>query len=130
MKSLPAGFAGLNKPLYFILLCLLSVLLTMSGKSLLISEDLYFEYFGNQLSYDRITEIIALQKRWELLSYALVPLYYLAKIFLVAICIYTGTTITGIEVSYRKIFQAALFAEGIFLLPGIFRLCWFTFVQT
>jgi hypothetical protein len=41
-----------------------------------------------------------------------------------------GTTLAGIEVTYRKIFHTALFAESIFLLPGIFKLCWFSWVQT
>lgn len=119
----------LNKTLYFVFLCLLSIFITYAAKSLLISEDLYFRLFGDQLSYERVAEIIALNEKWEWVSYAIIPLYYLAKIFLVAVCIYIGSLLFGIDISFTKIFHAALLAEGIFLIPGIFRLGWFLFVQ-
>lgn len=124
------GVKTLDKTLYFVFLCLLSGVLTYAGKSLLITEELYFAFFGDQLSYERITEIIFLNRKWEWLSYAIIPFYYLTKIFLVAVCIYTGTMIVGIDISFKKIFQVALLAEGIFLIPPILKLCWFLFIQT
>jgi hypothetical protein len=130
MKSWLVGIGGVNKTLYFILLCLSSILLTYAGKTLLISEDLYFQFFGDQLSYERITQIISIQEKWEWTSYVFVPIYYVVKIFLVSICIYIGTTIIAIDISFTKICQMALLAEAVFLVPGIFKLCWFIFVQT
>lgn len=119
----------LNKTLYFVLLCLLSILITYAAKSLLITDDLYFRFFGDQLPYERVTEIISLNKKWEWASYAIIPFYYLAKIFLVATCIHIGSLLFGIDISFKGIFQTALLAEGIFLIPGIFRLGWFLFIQ-
>lgn len=130
MRSLLVGISGVNKTLYFTLLCLSSILLTYAGKTLLISEDLYFQFFGDQLSYERIDEIISFHEQWEWTSYVFVPIYYLIKIFLVGVCIYTGTIITAVELSFKKIFEMALLAEAIFILPGIFKLLWFIFVDT
>jgi hypothetical protein len=130
MKSLLVAVGGVNKTLYFILLCLSSIVLTYAGKTLLISEDLYFQFFGDQLSYERITQIISTQEKWEWTSYVFVPIYYVVKIFLVGICIYIGTIIIAIDISFKKIFQMALLAEAIFLIPGIFKLFWFIFIQT
>lgn len=121
---------GLNKVLYFIFLCLTSILINYASRALLITDDLYFKFFGDQLSYERITEIISLQSKWEWVSYAIVPLYYLIKIFLVGLCVYIGSVITGIDISFKKIFQIVLLAEGIFLIPNIIKLCWFAFIQT
>ena len=121
---------SLNKTLYFVFLCLLSTLITYAAKSLLITEDLYFQFFGDQLSYERIAEIIYLNEKWDWVSYAIIPAYYLIKIFLVGVCIYIGSLLIGIDISFKKIFQATLLAEGIFLIPGIFRLIWFLFIQT
>lgn len=130
MRSLLVRVSGVNKTLYFILVCLSSILLTYTGKTLLISEDLYFQFFGDQLSYERITEIMSLQEKWEWISYVLVPIYYVVKIFLIGICIYIGAIIIAIDISFKKIFQMALLAEAIFFIPSIFKLFWFVFVQT
>jgi hypothetical protein len=129
MRSLLVRVSGVNKTLYFILLCLSSILLTYTGKTALISENLYFQFFGDQLSYERITEIISIQEKWEWTSYILVPIYYVVKIFLVGICIYIGAIIIAIDLSFKKIFQTALLAEAIFLIPSIFKLFWFVFIQ-
>jgi len=130
MKSLLVSVGGVNITLYFILLCLSSILLTYAGKTLLISEDLYFQFFGDQLSYERITQIISMQEKWEWTSYVFVPVYYVVKIFLVSICIYIGAIIIAVDISFKKICQMALLAEAVFLVPGIFKLFWFIFVQT
>ena len=130
MKSLLVSVGGVNVTLYFILLCLSSILLTYAGKTFLISEDLYFQFFGDQLSYERITQIISIQEKWEWTSYVFVPVYYVVKIFLVSICIYIGAIIIAVDISFKKICQMALLAEAVFLVPGIFKLFWFIFVQT
>ena len=130
MKSLLVSVGGVNVTLYFILLCLLSILLTYAGKTFLISEDLYFQFFGDQLSYERIAQIISIQEKWEWTSYAFVPIYYVVKIFLISFCIYTGAMINAIDISFKKICQMALVAEAVFLVPGIFKLFWFIFVHT
>jgi hypothetical protein len=130
MKSFLVSVDGVIATLYFILLCLSSILLTYAGKTFLISEDLYFQFFGDQLSYERITQIISIQEKWEWTSYVFVPIYYVVKIFLVSICIYTGAIIIAIDISFKKICHMALLAEAVFLVPGIFKLFWFIFVQT
>ena len=108
MKPLLVRVGGVNVTLYFILLCLSSILLTYAGKTLLISEDLYFQFFGDQLSYERITQIISIQEKWEWTSYVFVPIYYVVKIFLVSICIYIGAIIIAVDISFKKICQMAL----------------------
>ena len=130
VPALLISYGGLNKVLYFIFLCLTSIAIDYASRTLLISDDLYFRFFGDQLTYERITEIIYLQNKWEWVSYVLVPLYYLIKIFLVGLCVYIGVVITGIDISFNKIFQIALLAEVIFLIPNIIKLCWFAFIQT
>lgn len=119
-----------DKTLYFVFLCLLSGVVTYAFKSLVITEDLYFTFFGDQLSYEQISEIIYTNRKWEWLSYAIIPFYYLVKIFLAGVCIYIGTIIAGTGISFKKIFQVALLAEGIFLVPAVLKLCWFIFIQT
>jgi hypothetical protein len=130
VAALLIGVRDLNKTLYFAFLCLLSIAITYSVRSLLITEDLYFELFRDQLSYERILEIIYINEKWEWLSYVVIPFYHLIKIFLAGGCIYVGSIIIGLDFSFKKIFHVALLAEAVFLIPGIFRLCWFIFIET
>jgi len=118
-----------DKTLFFVLLCAVSGVMTYAAQSLLITDDLYFSFFGDQLSYDRISEIINFSRKWQWLSYAVIPFYYLMKMFMVSTCIYTGTIIAGPEISFTRIFQVALLGESIFLIPLILKLCWFLWVQ-
>ena len=97
-----------DKTLFFVLLCAVSGVMTYAAQSLLITDDLYFSFFGDQLSYDRISEIINFSRKWQWLSYAVIPFYYLMKMFMVSTCIYTGTIIAGPEISFTRIFQVAL----------------------
>ena len=90
MRSFFVSLSGVNKALYFMFLCLSTIMVTYAGRTLLISDDLYFEFYGDQLSYERITEILHMVQKWEWASYMLIPVYYLVKVFLVGICIYIG----------------------------------------
>ncbi|HEX6223114.1 MAG TPA: hypothetical protein VFZ52_01810 [Chryseolinea sp.] len=130
MRSFFVSLSGVNKALYFLFLCLSTIMVTFAGRTLLISDDLYFEFYGDQLSYERITEIVYMIQKWEWASYVLIPVYYLVKVFLVGICIYIGAVVIAVDISFRKIFEMALVAEAIFLVPSTLKLLWFAFFQT
>lgn len=130
MRSFFVSLSGVNKALYFVFLCLSTILMTYAGRTLLISDDLYFEFYGDQLSYERIAEIVQMIQKWEWTSYVLIPIYYLVKIFLVGICVYIGAIVFAVDISFKKIFEMALVAEAIFLIPITLKLLWFVFFET
>lgn len=119
-----------DKPLYFGFLCLFTCALTFVSNSLLVTDDLILGFWSEHVSYERATEMLDLNRRWSWVSYAIIPVYYLLKMFLVSVCIYTGIVLADIDVSFRKVFQVALFAEAIFLVPVAIKLVWFGWVQT
>lgn len=99
-------------------------------ESILVSDDLIYEFLGNQLSHDRITEMLSEGENWKWLSYAVFPVYLSLKIFLILICLSVGSLIIGVEETLSKFFVAIINAEFIFLIPPLIKLLWFTVFQT
>ena len=105
-------------------------LLQISVKLMLISDDLVYDSLINQLSYERISEILAVGKKWEWLSYVLLPLLLFFKVLFVVICFSIGTLILGVHSTSKKLFEIGVSAEFIFLIPSVLKLLWFLFVNT
>lgn len=120
----------LDKPLFFILLCLIACTLTYISNSLLLSDEIILGFWSDQVSYENAIDMLTLSRRWAWVSYAIIPVYYLVKMFLVSVCIYTGTILADVDISFRKVFQVTLFAEAIFLVPVIVKIVWFVWFQT
>lgn len=110
----------------FVGLLALQLLLLFSIDYLLVSDDLYYVFF-NQLDTDRISSMIESGKKWKWLSYVLIPVFLIVKLFLVSICLSIGGLLTRVEDGFRQFFKAVVYAEFIFLTPVILKLIWFVF---
>lgn len=97
---------------------------------LLIYEDIYFNSFSEQLTYDQIKEIINQNKNWAWVSYIILPIITLIKITLVASCLSLGLFFVSNRFSFKATFSVALEAEFVFLLPILLRILWFAIFQT
>jgi hypothetical protein len=47
-----------------------------------------------------------------------------------ALVLLTGTIFWNIKVSFKKLFQIALIAEFLFIIPSLIKLVWFLFIET
>jgi len=119
-----------NKYLYFFVFTAVLLLISYANSKILISEDLIFDFYDEQLAYERIKELIEKGSRWQWIVYPVLPIYYLLKFFVVAICIYIGVLLAGYSVSFTKLFHVAMFSELIFLIVPIVKLIWFSIFFT
>lgn len=119
-----------NKAYYFLFYCFLSVTLIFLSNHILVTEDLYYSFFNEQMSFERISEFIAVSKRIEWVIYLIIPLYLLLKLFVVACCLSTGALLFGYNVNFSKFFYAALFADLVFIIAPILKLIWFGIIST
>jgi len=101
--------------------------LQFATETLLFSDDLIYDSLINQLSYERISELLNQGKKWKWLSYVFVPIVFLVKATFVATCLSIGGIFARVEESFAKFFSMAVNAEFIFLIPGIIKLLWFSF---
>jgi hypothetical protein len=114
----------------FFIYCLFLVAITYLVQSFLITSNVLHYSYGEQLSYERIEEMIAGQNKWSWLSYTLLPLIFLLKFFLVACCLLTGAIFLDVKLGFSKAFKAALLADVVFIVPMVLKIAWFMFVRT
>lgn len=119
-----------NFLILFIILCLLSSLITWASQWILISEDMYFNAFGEQLSDEKINELIRISKDWNWIIYVVIPFIYISKLFLVAVTLFVGAFLFRFNIGLKSLFKIVLQAEFIFLLPPIIKLLWLSLVST
>jgi hypothetical protein len=121
---------NLNSLRLFMLVCLAFAFIQFSTQLLLISDGLMIDSLIEQFNVDRIEEVIANSKKWQWLSYAVIPLMLLLKFTFVASCLGLGYYFTHNRFTFRSFFNAAIQAELVFLLPILLKMLWFLFIQT
>lgn len=116
-----------RKILLFILLSYL--LLIFLNNILLISDELFFNSLGEQLSYERIRDMIEITRQYRWIGYVSAPLLILLKLFFIAVVIYTGVILFDYKekISFKQIFRWVVLAEIIFVIAGWVKFAWFYF---
>lgn len=114
----------------FISFCLLSFLLLFASSFILLSDDIYYDTFGEQLSFERISEIVNLNNKWSWVIYIITPFLYLLKFYIVTILLLTGFFLLRLEVSQQSLIKIVLISEFVFLIPSLIKLLWFSLIQT
>jgi len=109
----------------YLYLVLLAAVLTYLFEDLVMSQELYFEHFGQQMSFERIEKMLDFKQEWQWLNYAVMPVIYLIKFTLISFWLLCGTVLFGYKVSFKQIFQLTIKAEFVWLVPYIITIIWF-----
>ncbi len=123
------GLKYYNLALYIILsgsLTLISYMFT----NILITYDIFYNTFQNQLDNTRIDELFNFQVKYAWVGYAFIPVWLLLKNFVIALCLQTGLILNNTKLKFGTTFRIAITAEFIFLLPQLIKLAWFLLVKT
>ncbi len=118
---------SVNKWLLVTVLCALSATLTYLSSSLLVNETLLAAFYGNQVSAERVHDLLLTQEKYAWLLIPLTVLTYLVRIFCVACCISLGLFFSNIKHDIRKLLGIVTVSEIILILPPLIKLCWFAF---
>jgi hypothetical protein len=130
MASIVEDLKHSNQGYFFTLLCLTWFLITFVTSNVLLNDELYFNQFGEQMTYEQIRLLLDFQYKYQWISYLMLPVIYLFKLLLLTIVLLTGTIFWNINVSFKKLFQIALIAEFLFIIPSLVKLFWFLFFET
>lgn len=114
----------------YIVLILSGVFLTWTTTLFLVSDSLYFNSLSSQFTYEQIQDLLDKSKKWAWLGYAIIPLVYLIKCSLVALCLEIGLFLFTNRFVFGRMFKVALLTEFIFFIPSLIKLLWFLFVKT
>ncbi len=123
--TIPREFRPISKLYLFFVISFTAIGLAWLVNEILITDDLYFEYFGEQLTYERIVNQIEISKEWSWVGYAILPFIYLIKFFLVAACLSIGILLTGHSVPFKNLFQVAIYGELVFFITPVIKIFWF-----
>jgi hypothetical protein len=99
-------------------------------QELLKTEVLLAETLLEQFTRDQVIEVVNFNRKWEWITYVLLPIILLLKIALIAKIIDVGTFFIDKKVSYNKLYSTVLRAEFIFLLAPVLKLGWFYFFES
>jgi hypothetical protein len=114
----------------FVALVTCFTMLQLSVKLVLMKDDLVYDSLINQLSYERISEILEVSKKWEWISYVFLPVILLLKVLFVVICFSIGTLILGVHSTFKRLFEIGVSSEFIFIIPTVIKLVWFSLIET
>lgn len=110
---------------WFAIICALYIAFALVGNYVLISDEMYFDLFGEQLAYERIVELVETGKKWRWLGYAILPMFILFKCFLVVCCLSVGVLLANIATSIKDLFRIVIIAEIVFIIQSLVKIIWF-----
>lgn len=111
----------------FLVIVSLYLLIILTTEYVLVSDSLYYDMFANQLSAERMDEVITQGKKWKWVVYIVFPIFLLIKFAAVASCLLVGSLLSNYSISFKKLFEVSVLAEFVFLIPAIVKILWFGF---
>lgn len=96
----------------------------------ILTEDLYYSSFGEQMATQKIEELFSFKTDWEWASYIFISLSILIKTAIITVILYTGVILSSLKVGLRSLFRVVLQAEFIFLFMGFVKFSWIYFFQS
>jgi hypothetical protein len=118
----------------FMLVVFLFLFITFLSQHFFKIEELLYNFYSEQFAQEQFEKIIENQKKWTLLSYAVMPLVVLIRSSLVAVCLSVGNFFYNMDEAelpkFKDFFRIALLGEFVLVLVGYFKLLYFTTIKT
>lgn len=114
----------------YIFFSTLILILSISSNYFLFSDTSLYNSFPEQLSHDKIKDLVEQTHKWIWIGYAFLPILYLFKFSIIAIILQAGFFFFDRKISFSIIFKAVMLAEIPFLVVPVIKLFWFLFIQT
>ena len=119
------------KSVVLLTLVVLNILIVYLLNHILSISNLLLNSLGENLSISQLEYIYDFQKKWQWVSYIVIPLVILIKTTLISSSLYIGTFFySKIKITFKQLFNAVVKAEFVFLAVVILKMVWFYFFQT
>jgi len=113
----------------FSFLCLLYISVTIVGQYVLITPELFYTKFSDQISFEKATDLYDISSKYSLFGIILIPVLYGMKFLLVAAVIQTGVLVENINLKFSNSLRAVMKAEIAYVLLAIVKIFWFLCFQ-
>lgn len=128
------GLSSFNGWILFLFVVAVYVGISFIANTFLITEELYYQTYGEQMAADRIRDILAVQDQYMWVSYSIIPVMIGLKITFTTLCLSVGAVLMEYgKMTFSKLFKVAMVCEGVFILRAIWQYVYvfnFTNVET
>ena len=115
----------------FLIVSVLSIFLNELITFFLNLDKLIYNSLIERLTLYQVKDILEVKKKWQWISYAIIPIIILIKTIIISSIIYVGTFFySKNKVTFKQLFVAVIKAEFVFLGVGVLKIVWFYFFQT
>jgi len=83
---------------------------------LILTDQLFIHSWSEQLTVERIREVLKIQEQWEWIGYLGVLVFVLAKLFLTTVCLNIGTFLVEYKVGFRALWKMVVNAMAVFAI--------------
>jgi hypothetical protein len=119
---------GKSKLWWFLFLAGATVVFIWLSQTFFVSDILYYNTYGDQLSIDTIELMIGNARKYGWIAYLVTPLLLLLRVTFVACCFYTALFFKNEKSNFGSCFNIALKSDTVFILFGLFNLIYFVLV--
>lgn len=86
---------------------------------LILTEQLYINSWSEQLTIDRIREILVYQDQWIWIGYIVIIFFVLAKLFLTTICLNIGSFLMEYKVGFGQLWRIVVNSTAVFAIGKV-----------
>ncbi|MDR2585599.1 MAG: hypothetical protein LBC84_05170 [Prevotellaceae bacterium] len=117
-----------SKLWWFLYLIGATVVLILLQQTYIVSDILYYNTYGDQLSVDTIEMMIGGARKYVWVSYLIAPLLLLLRVTFVACCFYTALFFKNVKSDFASCINIALKSDTVFLVFMLFNIMYQAFV--
>lgn len=114
----------------FVVLIFLAISFNFLHQYVLNLKKLQITELSGNLTQKQINRITSNSEHLDYLNCFVVPVNILIKINLVALILFIGAFVFGLKVKYKELLNIVIRAEFLFLLPVLYEIIHFKFIQT
>jgi hypothetical protein len=115
-RNIATFFEEQNAWVVFALLCFGYATTAYIQDTMILTKDVFYNTLGEQLTAERIDDIIEKRAKWKFLAYVFIPLKVLIPTALVALCLNCGTILMSCKIRFSSLFTLALRSSVVFLI--------------
>lgn len=113
-NTLFRDFFSIRAWLLFAFSCVSYALVLHIQQKYVLTEQVYYNTLGEQLTIERIDTFLRARADWAWLSYALIPLVLFLQALLVSICLATGAILLDYKIKFGVLFGMVVKAAVIY----------------
>jgi hypothetical protein len=120
---------GSDGRVWFTLIGLLYIAESYVTRNLIITRELYYKTFAEQLAAPRIEKLFSLSMKYAWVGYLSIFLIVGVKSLFSSVCLNVGSLLLGSQVQFRQLFRISVIAEIPRCLAAIWKTLHFIFVS-